>query len=252
MIWVPGHFVEASGLSDAWLAAATVVAAQPERHMPHLVVRIESPLSEDAGIRYRVDGLLASFRLQGVDSVANTIFPAVWAKDTPDPIDLAADYRDHYPALKKLAGSTRGTYFGRMVAYPRAEGRAADQFNCTIKKLRQSNKPGKQRWTSTYEMSIYNEKMDGHAGLRGFPCMSHFAFHLHGTTLHACAQYRNQDIVERAYGNYVGLAKLQNFVAKAADLVPGALTVFAGHAYIPSGKRQRLHAVLRDCGAGRT
>jgi thymidylate synthase len=238
------RFVEAHGLSEAWMKAANAVYSESDREITHLTVRIEDPGLEDFEIRATVDVLLRNLRLQSVDSVRNTIFPLEWSKDLPEPSALVADYRLHYPVLKALAGSNRGTYFGRIVAYPGAKGEI-DQLGPTIQKLHKSNSPPNPRRTSIYEVSIYNALSDGKID-RGFPCMSHLAFHLEGTHVHMCAQYRNQDLVERAYGNYLGLSQLQKYVAESAGLQTGALTLFVGHAFVPSGTRQALAGALKS------
>jgi thymidylate synthase len=238
------HYVTAHGLSEAWLKAASAVYSETSRTMTHLIVRIADPSQEDLQVRTKVDSLLDTLGLQAVESVRNTIFPLIWSQDIPDFAELAADYRLHYKALKALAGSNRGTYFGRIVGYQTAKGEL-DQLSVTIEKLKKSNTAPNPRWTSTYEINIYDPSTDSRID-RGFPCMSHLAFHLEGEFLHTCAQYRNQDLVERAYGNYLGLAQLQQYVAQKAGLRVGALTLFVGHAFVPTGTRRALSRLLSE------
>ena len=52
--------------------------------------------------------------------------------------------------------------------------------------------------------------------------------------MHALAQYRSQYLVHRAYGNYLGLGRLLDYVATAAGLRTGELTVVAGYIQMES------------------
>ncbi|MBT2466138.1 hypothetical protein J7E92_32415 [Streptomyces sp. ISL-63] len=51
-------------------------------------------------------------------------------------------------------------------------------------------------------------------------------------------------MVTRAYGNYLGLGRLLAYLAKHAEVSPGALTVVAGHAQI-EGDISALRPILR-------
>jgi hypothetical protein len=44
------------------------------------------------------------------------------------------------------------------------------------------------------------------------------------------AYYRSHYFIERAYGNYLGLSRLQAFIAEAAGISPGPLICISGHA----------------------
>ena len=59
-----------------------------------------------------------------VETTRNTIFPAAWARRTDGPEELAAYYRERYTkdGLLGFNDNNRGTYFGRIVAYPRGKG----------------------------------------------------------------------------------------------------------------------------------
>lgn len=216
--------------------------ALPGLNSTHFVVRINNPLPEEKSIRDAADELLEGLNFQSVDTVRNTIFPYTWASDVPDLSKLSEEYIERYADLRKLAGSPRGTYFGRMVAYPRADGSTANQLVHTVEKIQQAVTEGPRR-TSTYEMNIYSELKDAGAPL-GFPCMSHAAFHLAGDELHLAAVYRNQDLVKRGYGNYFGLAQLLEYVAAITRCRMGELLVVAGHAYVEEGLQARRAAAV--------
>jgi len=225
--------VERPSVSAAWAAALDVVLRDDDRHVNHLLIRATEPLPEVDEIRAAADALLADLGLQGVDTVRNTIFPYETALDVPEPDELTAEYLEMYPALRSL-GSPRGTYFGRMIAYPRADGTTSNQLVATVKKLRAANVG--PRWTSIYEINIYNEQKDARL-TRSFPCMSHLAFHLDGDRVDCLAIYRSHDLIDKAYGNYLGLAQLQEYVAGQAGFLPGELAVLAGRGFIEIPRR---------------
>jgi len=51
-------------------------------------------------------------------------------------------------------------------------------------------------------------------------------------TISLLAVYRNHDIVERAYGNYLGLGQLLAFLCTETGSSAGQLTCLSSHAYI--------------------
>lgn len=230
--------VETGGISQGWLAACRILLEQPGRQATHLVVRMTEPLPEDGEVRTAVDGLLAAPGLQDVEEVRNTIFPAALAADVADPGQLAAAYLEDYPVLRRFAGNNRGTYFGRICAYPHPDGSTTPQLANLVHKLNESRDG--DRFRARYQLNIYAEHKD--AGVRrGFPCMAHLAFQLGGRgkeRLDCLAVYRAQDLVEKGYGNFLGLAQLQEYVARRAGFLPGELMVVAGNATIATAIRK--------------
>jgi thymidylate synthase len=154
---------------------------------------------------------------------------------------LSNHSRALYPRIQR---STRknadGTYFGRITAYPRAKNEPPyDQLSNTVDKLRQQR--GGRSLSSQYEISIWRPG-DLARGM-GFPCLAHLSLHREDGRLHMTAYYRNQYLVERAYGNYLGLSGLQRYLATATELVLGELVVVAGHAEIDTHRGVGLRAV---------
>lgn len=246
--------VAGADLSLAWLEAARQLERIPGRKAAHQVVRIVDPTAEDPAVRAELDRVLASRGWQSTGTVANTIFPHALADRYPEPADLAHHYRDVLlPRIRRLSREKNrgGTYFGRLVAYPGANGGPVDQLSATVAKLRRERSlPGPL--SSCYEAAVHSPvddlpdsdgDSDGPAQGRpaltyscsdittrmGFPCLSLVSFHLDGALLHLTAHYRNQMLVERGYGNYLGLGRLLAYVARAARCEPGELLVVAGH-----------------------
>lgn len=224
------HEIRADTVSHAWVSALAAVAELPGADVFHLNVHIARPAVEIPAVRALADELLEREGRQSVDTVRNTVFPAKLAASSPEPADLAQRYRKMYPRLRELEHhtNTQGTYFGRMVEYP-TDGGSVDQLNNIVGKLRRSTTG--RRIKAMYEMNldepgfelrVYRDIND-HRKRMGFPCLSFCSFQLDRDTLHMVAHYRNQYLVERGYGNYLGLGQLLEYVAKSAQLHTGNL-----------------------------
>jgi hypothetical protein len=255
--------VHGATVSEAWLNAVQVVDAAPERRLFHLVTRINDPVTEEPRIRAAADTLLRDLDLAPIDTVANTIFPAQLAVTSAGPGELAQRYRRLYPTLRRLHKSNRkGTYFGRIVAHPATDGER-DQLADLIERLNtELRTPGPK--SARYEMNISGpgelappaevcpaaELTDGgpvhvyaagkDTSPMGFPCLSFCSFQLDGDTLHMIAQYRYQYLIERGYGNYLGLGQLLGYVCAIVGLRPGQLMIIAGVAADDSAARYRI------------
>jgi hypothetical protein len=241
--------VEAADISTAWLMAAQRLDLEPKRKSLHTVVRIADPVAEVPSVRTAMDELLQEQKLQSVDTVANTIFPDAFARSSRDHAELVQRYMKIYPDLtKRYRKNSRGTYFGRMINYPsaprpgdQASGGPRDQIGDVIDRIaveRKGGNPKQARYESTLSVPedamnvpIYVPGTDTNA--MAFPCLSHCSFQLDTEErVHLLAQYRSQYLVQRGYGNYLGLGRLLAHVARQTNLQVGHLTVVAGLAHL--------------------
>lgn len=246
--------------SQAWVAACSAldIRANPRRDGFHTVVRIDDAAADDPAFRAELERVRLAQGYEPIETVANTIFPAKLAAACRSSEQLATRYRAMYPQLRRLAaGNRHGTYFGRIVAYTGPEG-PVDQLTALIGRLRQQA-AGRGPMTAAYEMDIAHpqdpEPMEEtwavpvHAAgkdnvVRGFPCLSHCSFQLDREgVVHLVALYRSHYMLDRAYGNYLGLGRLTAYIADQAGLRPGSLTVVAGHAQI-DGPISRIRPLL--------
>lgn len=228
MTIVGDRLIDADNVSEAWLDAITLLHATPGRKAVHLVARIRDPVTEIPAIRLEADRLIdeGPDSLWPVDSTRNTIFPATWARRKPEPQDLAEYYRERYAQLKGFRNNEKGTYFGRVVAFPRSDETTGDQLTDTVRKLRQELS-GSGPKSSRYEINIYSELKD--TSPMSFPCLSHVSVHLHQGALHMQAVYRNEYLVGRAYGNFLGLGQLLEYIANAVGAATGELLMTINH-----------------------
>ncbi|MHA4815844.1 thymidylate synthase family protein [Streptomyces aculeolatus] len=265
--------VRAADTSHAWQQACRHLMSTRDHRAYHTVVRIERPQDERPDVREGLDHILRSRGLATVNTVANTIFPRALADTSASHEQLVTRYRRAYPSVRRLAAANRqGTYFGRLVAYP-GSGADVDQLGNIIERLRrQARGPGGM--TAAYELTVthHADVLSGtdvipveagirvpgkDNGYRGFPCLSHVSFQLDRTgTVHAAAYYRSHFMLQRAYGNYLGLGRLLGYIARESGCRPGWLTVMAGTAVLETALSQvdpllngtpSLFSLAKDC-----
>lgn len=250
MTIIADRYIAAPNLSGAWLDVARFMSAVPGKKSVHLLVRISDPNTEDLTIRSEAEELIESWNrahptkhMQAIDTTRNTMFPAAFARRTSGPEHLGRYYRERYgkDGLRGFELNKRGIYFGRLVAYPRSDTESADQLSDTVRKLQQELKTGSNK-SSRYELNVYNERLD--RSPMSFPCLAHLSVHLHDRKLHAQAIYRNEYVVARAYGNYLGLSQLQRYIADSVDIPTGELLITTGHIEL-DGNRSAVLAMLK-------
>jgi len=234
----------AASLTGAWIQGVErLMAAGGDTFTAILhVERPAEPVREECDARAILDDFLPRHGMQDTQAVANTVFPSAIARGrTAD--ELYSRYQKRtFPRLRRLRPNAHGTYFYRLIHLEVVTSSGVVVRNplreCIAKIETELGRRGTLR--SAYELSIYRAELD--AGVRmGFPCLSHLSLKLDSTTkqLHLTAVYRNQRYVERAYGNLLGLARLQAFIAQEVGLGVGELVCHATHAEIDPGVGRR-------------
>ncbi len=262
------HVVNGRTLSHAWLGAMEHLLRVGGRDV-NLAVTFQSGVEEHSEIREVVDHFLEERGLPEVQTVANTIFPEglYLPEKLPDTAreHLYQHYAQFYGGVgRRCTGNAHGTYFYRMMAW-NASKHPVNQVETVIRKLRgelSRSQPGPK--SSMYEIAlsdpddeaeifganlrIQSPDQDAHL-LMGFPCMSHISLTYAEGRLHLAALYRNQYFVEKAYGNYLGLARLLRFICRecGAACQPGEILCVASHAdgQCNLGKNRLQHLVER-------
>lgn len=250
--------VERGDISTAWLDSFEWLLDERKTRAVNLVVSFAT-ITEDSAVRVELDGFLEeqSARRAGVISVAavaNTLFPERWYAP-----DRAAEPRKHMYRLHEIAVS-RGlhkaseSYFDRLVAYPGPTGDPVNQLEEHVRRL-QTEASAHNPKSSVYEIGVsYAGDLRIQAPgkdrrIMGFPCLSHISLSLHEGAVHLTALYRNQDFVRKAYGNYVGLARLARFLATEVGVSVGEIVCVASHAYTDTnvGGVRELRRLVKSC-----
>ena len=263
-------------LSEAWLWGLQTALEAPKGRLPNLVTTITDPGAEIREIREVLDGALSPYDdEQSVDTVAGTIFPrtlydnpgADWKpnldRDMKKAIDESAErLYSHYcsmlPLLLTARGSSRGTYFSRMISWPGKEAGGYNQLRQRILRLRSEHVNGRRTHNALdIDLSGYClPESQLPIGLqvyaatdkrtRGFPCLVHVDFTLFEGRLHCTAMYRHHYFVSKAYGNYLGLSWLMLFLCQQSGYDLGELVVHSTLADAQLGGRPNPRAVLRQ------
>lgn len=242
-----------ASVSEAWVRSLERVVAEPGGRLVHLVVTVTDPGSEIPAVRGVIDDALEQAGSQSIDTVAETIFPSSlypdpgfgWlpgiSADKEAELDMAADalyasYSDMLSLLLTAPGNSRGTYFGRIVSWPGKAAGGVNQLATRVSALRSEHDAGRRK-NNTLDIDVAADADDAARGLqvyaatdkrrRGFPCLTHIDLTLHDGALHCLAVYRHQYLVDKAYGNMLGLSALLRFLCQQSGYQPGELVVHA-------------------------
>ncbi len=223
------HYIEDRNLSCAWARALQLASAPGFTELIPLIVAVtgfdkRGSFEEELRIRTALNALLAKEEKQSVDTVANTIFPASLWNPTAKRQLLFQRYRRVLSRLRRASRkNSHGMYFERMISGGPV-GRE-NQLDFAIDTY--LGRKGVRR--SVLQVGVFNPNHDHSAAAQlGFPCLQHVTFAPSDGGLCVNAFYATQYLVERAYGNYVGLCRLGQFVAREMGLPLTRVTCFTG------------------------
>ncbi len=223
------HYVEERNLSIAWGRGLRLASARGNSEAVPLIVAItgfdeHGNVEENSGIRSALENLLAADGKQGIETVANTIFPrSLWNPAAPRTL-LFERYLEILPRIRMATRkNARGIYFERMIT----GGPSGRENQLEFGVGTYLSRKGVRR--SVLQVAIFDPSRDHSAAAQlGFPCLQHVTFAPSDQGLCVNAFYAAQYMVERAYGNYLGLCRLGQFVAHEMELPLVRLTCFTG------------------------
>jgi len=242
------HYIEEPNLSVAWARAIQIVSAPGRKEIGPLVVSITGfdnagTFHEDPTIRTAVDEVLTRESMQSVETVAGTIFPwSMWNREEPR-TQLFARYSKIAPRLRRaVQKNRRGMYFERMIT----GGPPGHENQLDFALGAFGSRDGVRR--SVLQIAVFNPNRDhSTAAQLGFPCLQHVTFAPTDGGLCVNAFYACQYMVERAYGNYVGLCRLGQFAAQELGEKLVRMTCFTGIAECDVTKN-KLSSLLATVG----
>lgn len=246
------HAISNDNISHAWLGAVEHLIYVGGKAV-HLVVAIERPADpEDDSVRALLDDFVnerraADDKIWPVTTVANTLFPAAFYRHGRE--NARERLYELHAKAQRLQERMRDpeNYFNRLVAYPTPDGERFNQLEFIVDRLIKQRKPRKGghggALSSAYELGL---GIPADADLRiqapgqdrntmSFPCLSHVSLTLERDALYLAALYRNQHFIDRAYGNYLGLARLGGFIANEVGVKLGEIVCVATHADVQLG-----------------
>ncbi|MFO0617212.1 MAG: hypothetical protein U0414_31740 [Polyangiaceae bacterium] len=222
----PSWCIEEANLSHAWARAVRpLLGGGPEERGPVAVsitgFSSDGVVHEDGKIRDALDSILpedAQCR-----TVASTIFPqSLWNPALPRAA-LFDRYKQLLKKIGKMKGNHSGLYFQRMTADGRDKN--ANQLDDVLTEY--LARPGVRR--SALQVGIFDPKRDQIGSRpRGFPCLQQVSFAPLEEGLSVNAFYASQYAIGRAYGNYLGICGLGQFVAHELKVKLVRVTILTG------------------------
>jgi hypothetical protein len=242
---IPGKPIKpicGGNLSEAWAKAFVKCWNAPNNVLAPEVVCFDVDENsrawelETLNIRCSLEKQLNSFGIcsanqSNIETVAGTIFPeSVWKRCHGDRYKLFDQYGDMWPQVQKCGRNRRGTYFRRLTAYGKpTDEQPVNQLEKILNKWESGN-----HCHSAMQAGIFDPFQD-HVNIRilGFPCLQQVVFHTHGANgadgMTVVAFYANQLLLEKAYGNYLGLFRLGLFMAGEMKLKLRGITCVASN-----------------------
>lgn len=229
--------IQAENFQNAW---AQVVLKLKDYHWSawNVVVQIQNPIAIDRNKHRIMEAFANEKGLVGQNQVAYTIFPYKLYKGQERDI-FYEQYWKYYKAVKlKSYANWKDTYFARLIKY-NSNGVDIDQLGTIIDGI--NNR--RINYGSSYVMIVPYPQKDIKRKM-GAPCLNYITVQvelINGIRhINLCAVYRNHNFRERAYGNYYGLGKLLEYIARETNSIVGVLTCVSSHAYINSDRTRLL------------
>lgn len=220
--------IRGENVTEAWKKSINHLLQKNGHQEYNLIVEVENPTRDDIETRKRFNELLIRMDYQSVETVSNTIFPYGMWKKSDNRSNFYERFIKVYPILRKISANSKGTYFGRLVQWSYGTDKCFNQIENSINKLEREKNNGRGIRVM-YEMSIYDPALDNNNQM-GFPCMSFMSIKVRNGFVDLTAIYRNQFFVQKAYGNFLGLGRLLEFIANESGYNVGKLTCIATHA----------------------
>lgn len=214
--------IEGNSVAECWLKALKLMVDKKISEISPVIMKIKvtgdvyihkDELEKDLNL------FLEEVSQPCIETTAGTIFPkslSLGNKSVFDRFDKVWKY------AKKDSKNKYGHYFRRLTFYGEKYGRKINQLKHIIETY--NGIPGEREPThrrSALIATTFDPTLDHSAQrLRGFPCLQQVCFMPNNDTrtLTLNAIYAMQYLSNRAYGNYVGLLRLGEFMAREMGL----------------------------------
>jgi len=224
--------ITAKSISEAYARTLLHILEHPGNEIAPLVLTIDGfdegyNIPEDLGVRTALDALLGRKKKRDVEDVAYTIFPQrFWTMAQGDRAKLFEFYKMAFPfyRARNPKANGKGLYFERLMMYGRGPC-DGNQLEWILSQY--ESRPGVRR--SMWQATTFDPARDHSATAQlGFPCLQHVSFVPTKAGLVANAFYATQQLFDKAYGNYLGLAQLAAFMAHEMGIPLARLNVTIG------------------------
>lgn len=229
--------IASTNLSFAWAKVMLALAQRGVGEISPLTVAIrgftaDGAPTESPTIRTALDAYLESEDLRDCENVAFTIFPqSYWQMAAGDRSDFFDLYRESFQRIQDFAPrhNKRGSYFQRLVDYE-GGGVGFNQLAWILDEYNARPTTRRSKWQAT----TFDPRRDlSAAGQLEFPCLQHVSFTFEGPDgLVVNAFYATQQMLRKAYGNYIGLSRLGAFMAHEMKRRLVGVNLFVGVAQL--------------------
>ena len=214
--------IEGNSVAECWLRALQKIATQKAGdELSPLMLSInmtdEQPQYQEA-LEKELNAFLKSVGQPCIETTASTIFPVSLSGGKQS---IYERYDRNWKYIKKDVRNRKGTYFRRFTSYGEKYHQGTNQLENIITTFNGTEglrKPIRRR--SALIATTFDPLLDHTPQpLLGFPCLQQVCFIPNGNeTLSMNAIYAMQHLSTRAYGNYLGLIRLGQFMAKEMNL----------------------------------
>jgi thymidylate synthase len=236
--------IEETNLSIAWKKALIHIVQGSGMEASPLLLTLRK-FEESETIRQAVDGHLRNNKASSIQSVSETIFPeSLYQYLKRNKAKLYQEYLSNMPRMRKVdPRNANGTYFERLIAF---DGEI-NQLDVIINSLQEK----KVKRRSKLQASIFDPRQDHtNKAYQGFPCLQHVTvFQSESGGLVLNSFYAIQYLYKKAYGNWLGLINLGNFLARESGLKLEQVNCYIGVEQLDTiGKAEakKLLAIIGD------
>ena len=232
--------IRSNNCFDAWCDVSHYIIGHPKGEDKNVLIEIQNPMDfKDLAdwIKKYDSRRIDSDKGDIVRHVINTIFPYRLQSYFSNRQDFYQEYGMIYSKSTKKGW---GTYFQRLISFGKGiNPQFPNQLEAAITALKGGSP---QKYFITFHLTASN--VDSNVRPMGPPCWQYGELIINDNgAVDLVAVYRNHDYFNKALGNFIGLAKLLEFVCKESGKTPGRLTVHSIHAFSSKGIR-KLAALL--------
>lgn len=209
--------IRGNSITECWLKAVIQIVDGNSTELSPVVVSFRTgmpPPSYKEELERDLNHYLQNMNKGTINTTANTIFPKSLSGSNQKTVYERFD--KVWPYIKRDPENRHGHYFRRLMAYDEQSGRPVNQLQHIIDTYNKGIHKRSALIASTFDPTKDHVSQPR----RGFPCLQQVCFvpKLKEKTLDLNAIYAMQHLSDRAYGNYLGLESLGNFMAREMGL----------------------------------
>jgi thymidylate synthase len=226
---------------QAWQNVVNYLIGHAKNNETNIIVTIDSPTDFSDLKRWTklYNPQLVDPESANIRQVINTIFPYALQSYFSDRRLFYSKYEAIY---RKGHNRKWGTYFQRLISFGKGfETGHINQLENAIMALR-GDAP--QKYFITFHLTASN--IESNIRPLGGPCWQYGELTINeDNSVDLIAIYRNHDYLNKALGNFIGLAKLLEFICSESGREPGKIIIHSIHAYSSKAISKLSHLISK-------